>query len=72
MRVLPPEEDEEMTEKEWDRLRQIVAEEVEANNGAATDAVWAEQVTVTKPNGQEEKKPARQVLRETWQRVTKL
>lgn len=65
-------EEDEMTGKDWDKLRGIVAEEVARNNKAATDSVWAEGVEVTKPNGQAEDKSTRQLLRETWQRVAKM
>jgi hypothetical protein len=57
-------EEDEMKPEDWDKLRDIVAQEV--------GKVWTEAVTVTKPNGQKEEKSAEQVLRETWQRVAKL
>ena len=65
-------DEDEMTDDDWTKLRGIVHDEVVANNKAATDSVWDEALTVTKPNGQDEQKSARQVLRETWQRVAKL
>jgi hypothetical protein len=64
--------DEEMTSEDWKKLRSIVAEEVEKNNPAVVDKVWNEGLTVTKPNGADEKKSTRQVIRETWQRVANL
>ena len=66
-----PLEDEEMTSEDWQKLRDIVAEEVKANNPAVVDKVWEEEFTVTKPDGKDEKKSSRQVIRETWQRVAK-
>lgn len=68
---LPLTEDEEMTSEDWQKLRSIVAEEVEKNNPAVVDKTWEEVFTVTKPDGKEDKKSARQVIRETWQRVAK-
>ena len=65
-------EDDEMTPDDWDKLRGIVRDEVERNNKGATDSVWDEAQTVTKPNGQDEQKSMRQIARETWQRVAKL
>jgi hypothetical protein len=69
---LPLESEDEMTPADWDKLRDIVRDEVERNNKGSTDAVWDESLTVTKPNGDDEQKSTRQVLRETWQRVAKL
>ena len=63
--------DEEMNSEDWKKLRSIVAEEVEKNNPAVVDKTWEEVFTVTKPDGKEDKKSARQVIRETWQRVAK-
>lgn len=64
--------DEEMTSEDWQKLRDIVAEEIAANNPPLVDKVWSEETTVTKPNGKDEKKSTRQVIRETWQRVANL
>jgi hypothetical protein len=69
---LPLGNEDEMTPEDWDKLRNIVRDEVERNNKGATDAVWDESLTVTKPNGEDDQKSTRQVLRETWQRVAKL
>lgn len=65
-------EEDEMTPADWDKLRSIVRDEVARNNKGATDSVWDEALTVTKPSGDDEQKSTRQVLRETWQRVSKL
>lgn len=54
-------EDDEMTDDDWDRLRDIVREEVENS--------WQRHMTVTKPNGEDEAKRREQILRETWQEV---
>jgi hypothetical protein len=69
---LPLGNEDEMTPDDWDKLRGIVRDEVERNNKGATDAVWDEAQTVTKPNGDDEQKSTRQILRETWQRVANL
>jgi len=61
-----------MTSEDWQKLRDIVAEEIAANNPPLVDKVWSEETTVTKPNGKDEKKSTRQVIRETWQRVANL
>lgn len=65
-------DEDEMTPADWDKLRTIVRDEVTRNNGASTDSVWDERQTVTKPNGQDEAKAMRTLMRETWQRVAKL
>ena len=69
---LPIGDEDEMTPDDWDKLRRIVSEEVAQNNPITSDHVWDERVTVTKPNGQDEAKSTRQILRETWQRVAKM
>lgn len=69
---LPLDEEDEMTPADWDKLRSIVRDEVSRNNGASTDSTWDERQTVTKPNGQDETKAMRTLMRETWQRVAKL
>jgi hypothetical protein len=61
---LRDEEDEEMNEADWKRLQGMLDDTVEK--------VWAEKITVTQPgNGQDTEKKAEQVIRETWQKVTK-
>lgn len=56
---------EDMTPQDWDKLRNIVAQEVAK--------VWDEKLTVTQPGtGTDVDKAARQVLRELWQKVTKM
>jgi hypothetical protein len=56
--------DDEMNESDWKRLEKIVADQV------AT--VWTTQLTVTQPGtGQDVQKKASQVVRETWQKITK-
>ena len=58
-------EDDEMTEDDWDRLRGIVADEV--------DRVWSDSMLVTQPgSGQDTTKARQQVLRELWQKVTRV
>lgn len=72
IRVIEPEEEDDMKPEDWERLRRIVSEEVAQNNVAAADAVWAEKITVTQPNGDKVDKASRQLLRETWQKVSRL
>lgn len=54
------EEDDEMNEKDWDRLRSIVRDEV-----------WERKLDVDKPDGSPTKKAAGQMLREILQRLQK-
>jgi len=57
-------EGDEMNEDDWDRLRAIVADEV--------DRVWSDAMLVTQPgSGQDTTKARQQVLRELWQKVTR-
>jgi hypothetical protein len=69
--TLPLGDEDDMTSDDWDKLRRIVAEEVEKNNKHATDKVWDEPQTVTTPDGKDAEKSMRQIARETWQRVAK-
>jgi hypothetical protein len=69
---LPLGKDDEMTPDDWDKLRKIVGEEVAKAQPAGVDKTWDEPFTVTKPDGKETEKSARQVVRETWQRVAKM
>lgn len=55
------EEEEEMNEQDWDKLRKIVAQEVEDG--------WQKHMKVTKPDGSDEEKRREQVVRETWQEI---
>jgi hypothetical protein len=64
--------DDEMTNEDWQKLRTIVAEEIEKNNPPLVDKVWNEEATVTKPDGTDDKKSTRQILRENWQRIAKM
>jgi hypothetical protein len=57
---LPLGEEDEMTEDDWDRLRNIVRDEV-----------WQRKLDVDKPDGSPTKKAAGQMLREILQRVQK-
>lgn len=62
--IIPGVGGEEMSGEDWDQLRAIVRDEVQK--------VWDEKIEVTKPgSGAETTMKARQVLRETWQKVTK-
>lgn len=61
---LGQEEEEEMNDADWDKLRNIVHQEVEG--------AWASQMTVTQPGtGEDTTKQRQQVLRELWQKVTR-
>jgi hypothetical protein len=64
--------EDEMTPEDWARLRDIVAEEttkaVEINNDAAAREVWNKEIEVTEPAGDNALKPAKQLLRQLWQR----
>jgi hypothetical protein len=62
-----PTQEEEMKPEDWDKIRQIVREEVDASN----DALLAEKVEVTTPEGGTRTISVKQLLRETWQRVAK-
>jgi len=56
--------DDEMSPDDWDKLRDIVHDEVAA--------VWDDHMTVTAPGtGEDQSKARQQVLRELWQKVTK-
>ena len=56
--------EDDMSESDWARLTQIVAAEVAK--------VWDQKLTVTQPGtGQDTQKKAGQVIRETWQKVTR-
>jgi hypothetical protein len=68
---LPLGTEDEMTPADWDKLRGIVAAEVKKNNNDAAERVWTDELVVTKPNGADERKSARQTIRETWQRIAK-
>jgi len=53
-------EGDEMTEDDWDRMEALIAK------------VWEDKMTVTQPGtGEDVAKARQQVLRETWQKVTK-
>lgn len=57
-------EDDEMTPDDWKRLQTMLDETVER--------VWSEKITVTKPGtGEDQEMKTSQVIRETWQKVTK-
>jgi hypothetical protein len=59
-----PEEEDEMTPKDWEKLQTMLDETVEK--------VWAEKLKVTKPGtGDDVDMKASQIIRETWQKVTK-
>lgn len=61
---LPLGDDDEMNSDDWNKLRDIVHDEVEA--------AWQEHMTLTQPGtGQDTAKARQQVLRELWQKVTK-
>jgi hypothetical protein len=57
---LPLGKEDEMTGDDWEKLRRIVREEV-----------WEKSLPVNKPDGEETKKAAKQILREILQRVQK-
>jgi hypothetical protein len=62
--LLPLDGGDEMNESDWSKLRGIVADEVAK--------VWEDKMVVTQPGtGQDTEKKREQVLRETWQKVTK-
>lgn len=69
------EEEDEMKPEDWLRLREIVADEIAKNNDDAANQVWAKMIEVTEQNGdsagQEDFKPAKQLLRQVWQRVAR-
>ena len=57
-------EEDEMTPKDWERLQTMLDDTV--------DAVWERKMKVTQPgSGEDVEKQAQQVVRETWQKVTK-
>lgn len=61
---LPLDGGEEMNEQDWERMEKLVANEVEA--------AWQKHMKVTQPGTNEDTTKRReQVLRETWQKVTK-
>ena len=56
--------DEEMNESDWQRLQGML--------DATVEKVWEEKIKVTQPgSGEDTEKAAQQVIRETWQKVTK-
>lgn len=56
--------DDEMTPDDWKKLQGML--------DATVEKVWAEKITVTQPGtGDDVEKAAQQVVRETWQKVTK-
>lgn len=69
---LEEQEEEEMTEEDWKKLRSIVAEEVAKNNQEAADKVWFRESSVTKRDGSKAEQSAQQTLRETYERTGKL
>lgn len=67
-------EDDQMKPEDWDRLRSIVRDEVRAATpgaGQIAEAVWDEPVTLTEADTSEVQRPARQVLRQVWQKVSR-
>jgi hypothetical protein len=68
---LPLESEDEMTPEDWDKLRRIVGEEVAKNNNDAAERFWTDEMDVTTPAGNTDRKSSRQVLRELWQRIAK-
>lgn len=57
-------EDDDMRPEDWERLQVMLDDTVEK--------VWAEKIKVTQPGtGEDVEKAAQQVVRETWQKVTK-
>jgi hypothetical protein len=62
-----PTQEEEMKEEDWDRIRQIIREEVDASN----EAMLAENMSVTTPDGGTRNLSLRQLHREVWQRVAR-
>ena len=53
-----------MTPQDWTKLQAMLDETVEK--------VWANKIKVTQPGtGEDTEKAAQQVIRETWQKVTK-
>lgn len=62
--VIIPGVGDEMNENDWNRLTQIVRDEVARG--------WSDKMTVTQPgNSQDVPKARQQVLRELWQKVTR-
>ncbi len=57
------EDEDEMNADDWDKFRDIVADEVEK--------AWQKKMKVTQPNGDDQNKARQQVLRETYQTVKK-
>ena len=53
---LPLGNEDEMTPDDWDKLRGIVRDEVAKNNNELAERVWVDELTVTKPSGQDEEK----------------
>ena len=72
--TIPGLEEDEMQPEDWTRLRDIVADEVAKNNDDVVKQVWNKLIEVTEQDadGGEVSKPAKQLLRQTWQRVQKL
>lgn len=62
-----PTQEEEMKEEDWARIRQIIREEVDASN----EAMLAENMAVTTPEGGTRNISLRQLHREVWQRVAR-
>lgn len=70
-------DDDEMTEPEWDRMRNLVRQEVNAavdaavapNGKEAAKQVWDKLIEVTDNSGQTVTKAAKALLRQIWQRT---
>jgi hypothetical protein len=61
----------EMNSDDWAKLRDIVRDEVKANNDAAAERVWNEELEATKADGTKKKMSTRQTLREVWNKIAK-
>jgi hypothetical protein len=74
--TIPHEEEPELNAEEWIRLRSIVAEEsakaaekaVADNNDDAAKVFWDKMIEVTDNAGKTVLKPAKQLLRQIWQK----
>lgn len=64
--------EEEEEDVDYDKIRDIVADELRKNNKPASETVWGRMQDVTTPNGDKVSKSMKQIARETWQRVAKL
>ena len=68
---LPLGTEDDMQQEDFERIRDIVRDELNKNNPEVVDKVWSEPRNATNPDGQTVEKSMASLVRQTWERVVK-